>query len=518
MDCLFKLSLFHIIILCFVFCVFCDQPSVKTKLGTVRGNRKTVTFRDIRKEVDEYLGIPFAKPPVGELRFKKPLPAEPFTEPLDATEFKSSCPQHSLDVSVLTVRSTNEDCLYLNVYVPVAGASDKPAGRAVMVWIYGGGFAFGSASVYEASTLASYGDVIVVTINYRVGLYGFLNIGDERAAGNMGLFDQHQALKWVNENIGAFGGDNSRVTIFGESAGGTSVSMQSVYPPNRGLFQNAICESGTITMPFVISQKDTVESAKFVAEQLGCNTDTIDTVFSCLQNADVERVINLFEEVSKDIQNTVKISFTTTADGEFVDINYREPESERLKFFQELNVISGTNGQEGLMWSMGLGGSQEQEAIDNITVTSDAMKTSFIPMMFGMNYYGKELTDPVRDLIALEYTDWENYGGNMRDAYVKLTGDLFFNVPSTELGQLHANGSNSNTWMYSFRYRLDLPLLPYPSWGKYANHGDEVAAVFGYAIDVELIHPDKKGYRPPESELDLSEIMMTAWTNFAKTG
>ena len=496
--------------------MFCEQPSVTTKLGTVRGNRKSVTFRGTTKEVDEYLGVPFAKPPVGELRFMRPVPAEPFTEPLDATKIKSSCPQQKFEN--VAVPSTNEDCLYLNIYVPVAGAPDKPAGRAVMVWIHGGGFAFGAGSVYESGTLVSYGDVIVVTINYRLGIYGFLNIGDDRAAGNMGLFDQHQALKWVNENIEAFGGDNSRVTIFGESAGGISVSMQSLYPPNRGLFQNAICESGAITMPFVSVQKDTIGSATFMAEQLECKTDTIDDVFKCLQEADVERVISLLEELTKDMRNAMKLTFITTIDGDFIDLGYREPDSERLKILQDLNFISGSNGQEGLMWLSMIAGTLEQELIDNIIVTPDDMKTKFIPMLYGMNFFGKELSDPVRDLIALEYTDWENYDDNVRNAFVKMAGDLFFNVPSTDLGQLHANGSNSNTWMYNFLPKIDLPLLPYPSWGKHSNHGDEIAAVFGYGLDVELLFPDKKGYQPPESELDLSEIMMTAWTNFAKTG
>ncbi|MBS1107986.1 MAG: para-nitrobenzyl esterase, partial [Deltaproteobacteria bacterium] len=174
-----------------------------------------------------FRGIPFAKPPVGERRFRAPEKPEPWAGLRDATRFGPSAHQPPLMLAALPgfdIGEQSEDCLYLNVYAP-AGAS--PAQRKpVMVWIHGGAFVIGSGaqSIYDGRKLARRGDVVVVTINYRLGALGFLDLGQpELAAPNAGLLDQIAALEWVRDHIEAFGGDAGNVTIFGESAGGMSV-------------------------------------------------------------------------------------------------------------------------------------------------------------------------------------------------------------------------------------------------------------------------------------------------------
>ena len=217
--------------------------------------------------VRSFLGIPYAKPPVGPRRFAAPEPAEPWAGVRDAGAFGASAPQLPMILPLpgMDVGAQDEDCLYLNVYAPAGGAAKKP----VMVWIHGGGFVIGSGSqsVYDGSRLARRGDVVVVTLNYRLGALGFLHLAElcpdlAGAVSNPGMRDQVAALEWVQRHIASFGGDPGNVTIFGESAGGMSVGTLLGMPKARGLFQRAIPQSGA-THHF-----HTPEAATQVAEAL----------------------------------------------------------------------------------------------------------------------------------------------------------------------------------------------------------------------------------------------------------
>src|SRR5271163_3591024 len=196
-----------------------------------------------------YLGIPFAAPPVGDLRWRAPQPVAPWKDVLPADKFAPGCMQTPLVSPAIGFEPIpiSEDCLYLNVWTPAKTPRDR---LAVMVWIYGGGFTTGATSIpiYNGANLAKKG-VIVVSVSYRVGALGFLAHSELSAesnghSGNYGLLDQIAGLQWVMDNIAAFGGDPKRVTIFGESAGGISVSMLTASPLAKGLFQGAISESG----------------------------------------------------------------------------------------------------------------------------------------------------------------------------------------------------------------------------------------------------------------------------------
>ena len=215
---------------------------VETRRGTVRGVAEDglAVFR----------GLPFARPPVGPLRFRPPEPPEPWAGIRDATRFGPSAAQNGALIGPLMslgIDRTGEDCLYLNVWTPRADRGRRP----VLVWIHGGAFILGSGSqtLYDGATLARRGDVVVVTINYRLGALGFLRTQDRfgqrlPATGNEGLLDQIAALEWVRDEIEAFGGDPASVTIFGESAGAMSCAILLGLPRARGLFQRAILESG----------------------------------------------------------------------------------------------------------------------------------------------------------------------------------------------------------------------------------------------------------------------------------
>jgi len=210
---------------------------VETAAGRLEGTRED--------DLAIFRGVPFAAPPVGPLRFRAPQPVEPWAGVRPATQFGLAAPQLPVDFDLidgLDVGLTNEDCLFLNVYTPGCDAARRP----VLVWIHGGAFTIGSSSqmMYDPRPLTRRGDVVVVTINYRLGALGFLQLDDEDTTANAGLLDQIAALRWVRENIAAFGGDPQSVTVFGESAGGMSVGSLLGMADAKGLFVRAIPMSG----------------------------------------------------------------------------------------------------------------------------------------------------------------------------------------------------------------------------------------------------------------------------------
>ncbi|XP_060710757.1 neuroligin-1-like [Hemiscyllium ocellatum] len=234
-------------------------PVVATNYGKLRGIRKELN-NEILGPVVQYLGVPFATPPVGGRRFQPPEAPASWPDVRNATQFAPVCPQNihgmlpevmlpvwflsNLDDVTTYIQEQSEDCLYLNIYVPVENgpltkkSDDNDAfgslededirdsgPKPVMMFVHGGSYMEGTGNMFEGSVLASYGNVIVVTINYRLGVLGFLSTGDMAAKGNYGLLDQIQALRWLSENIGFFGGDPMRITVFGSGAGASCVNL-----------------------------------------------------------------------------------------------------------------------------------------------------------------------------------------------------------------------------------------------------------------------------------------------------
>ena len=219
-----------------------NQPKTPGLLEVTGGMIQGV----VEEDMTIFKGIPFAAPPVGDLRWKAPQPVIPWEGVRMADKFGPS------PIAMFGGEDASEDCLYLNIWTPAKSSKDK---LAVMVWIYGGGFSMGSSSSYDGAALAREG-VVLVTINYRVGNLGYFAHpalsaeNTEKVSGNYGILDQIAALQWVQENIAQFGGDPEKVTIFGESAGGISVSMLCASPLAKGLFRGAISQSGSSFGPF----------------------------------------------------------------------------------------------------------------------------------------------------------------------------------------------------------------------------------------------------------------------------
>src|SRR5262245_29962164 len=241
---------------------------VNTQNGPVRGI--------VTPTMQEFLGIPYAAAPVGDLRWKPPQPHAPWDEPLDASAFGNHCPQPP---SPFGRPSVTEDCLFLNVYTPLTIDHGKPHRHPVMVWIHGGALFLGESDDYDPTRLLGAGDVIVVTINYRLGALGFLAHpalsaeSPHHASGNYGLMDQQFALQWVQRNIANFGGDPDNVTVFGQSAGGLSVQTHLASPTAANLFHKAIVESGAYSLaqpPLAVAE---ARGAAF-ATLVGCSDQT----------------------------------------------------------------------------------------------------------------------------------------------------------------------------------------------------------------------------------------------------
>ncbi|XP_027372149.1 carboxylesterase 3 isoform X2 [Bos indicus x Bos taurus] len=270
------------------------QPEVDTPLGRVRGRQVGVKGTD--RLVNVFLGIPFAQPPLGPHRFSAPRPAESWEGVRDASRAHAVCPQdpERMNNSRFTLDGKHqtfpisEDCLILNIYSPAEAPSG--AGRPVMVWFHGGSLVTGTATSHDGSALAAYGDVVVVTVQYRLGFLGFFSTGDKHAPGNWGFLDVMAALRWVQGNITPFGGDFNSVTIFGESSGASVVSALVLSPLAAGLFHRAIAQSGIITVPGLLDPNPWL-LAQTLADSLACNSDSSAEMVQCLRQKTIKEMI-----------------------------------------------------------------------------------------------------------------------------------------------------------------------------------------------------------------------------------
>lgn len=265
-----------------------------TKLGPVGGRRIQV----LGTTIEEYRGIPYAEPPVGELRFKPPVPAQAWDGTLDASSRRTGCPQRrARDGAGLMGGDLEygEDCLHLNIWT-----AEGHRKRPVLVWIHGGGFNYGSASYdnYTGSVIAAKTGLVVASLNYRLGVLGFLNADTPEAPGNVGLLDQNLALKWIRKNIRNFGGDPTRITLIGESAGAMSVHAHLLSPMSRGLFRRAITMSGAMGTPdFSDPVHRSVSKGDAVAAIVGCRSADVtldsqpDSVIACLRNKSADELV-----------------------------------------------------------------------------------------------------------------------------------------------------------------------------------------------------------------------------------
>jgi len=258
-----------------------EEIVLKTNKGNVRGKRLDTDQGDYYYS---FRGIRYAQAPVGKLRFMDPVEVEPYAEEFDATEDGMNCPQWMVGAGEVM---GDEDCLNLNVYTPKVDKKKRP----VMVYIHGGAFITGggSSSTFGAAYIVE-NDVVLVTMNYRLGALGFMATADKAISGNMGVKDQIVALKWVQANIANFGGDPNQVTIFGDDAGGASVSIHMMSPESKGLFANAFVNGGNVLCD-IFQQTNPQEAAVELASRLDCTSEKGEDILRCLSTQTQQAIV-----------------------------------------------------------------------------------------------------------------------------------------------------------------------------------------------------------------------------------
>ncbi|KAL2093079.1 hypothetical protein ACEWY4_010391 [Coilia grayii] len=471
-------------------------PLVSVRNGTLRGASMTVKGSD--RLVQQYLGIPFARPPLGPLRLSAPQPAESWEGERDATQQPPMCPQPLTIVSHIAKVMANqfslpgmsEDCLYLNVYTPATpSTTDK---LPVMVWIHGGALYLGGATQFDGSVLAAYQNVVMVIIQYRLGILGYFSTGDKHAQGNWGLLDQLAALQWVQENIENFGGDPNSVTIAGQSAGGISASMLLLSPLAKGLFHRAIFQSGASTLESY-STRDPMVHAQMVANAMGCECNSTELLVQCMREKSVEDLVHVSQKLP--------IFRGATIDGEF--LTALPEEVLQGKDFNKVPVIVGvTNHEFGWLLPFGVVADGWEKGMDRVAV----MKELAIHLPPSMSTEAKEL-------VVDEYFKDAHTPQDMRDQFTEIVGDYWMVVPAVKEARYYLD-VGAPVYMYEFSHRPEAYEYTRPSFVK-ADHADELMFIFGACFWNGHIRVTGK---ITEEENQLCKTLMAYWANFMRTG
>lgn len=460
----------------------CSKPVVQTEtpLGPVRGF--------VAQGSETYLGIPYAKPPLAELRWRPPQPVVPWQDVLDATDLPPSCPQFAPPFNMLM---GDEDCLYLNIWTPQR-KPDKP--MPVMVWIHGGGFTAGKAAytAQDGQKLAAQSNSVVVAMNYRLGVFGFLADGDLSAedanhpvSGNYGIEDQAAALRWVRDNIAAFGGDPDKVTIFGQSAGGVSVCAQLSSPASAGLFQRAIIQSGPCATP--LSELDAVSVlGQRLSEGLGC--DDAEDRLACMRSKPADDVAEVLPPDPSFAFGEGYTVWWPVLDGKII------PEQFDAAFnagrFNKVPIINGATLDEGslIVW----------------------LSHNFLFQPLQADQYLGRLEYLVGDRHTAELVAAQYPLANYADPFEALTeafSDGFFNCQTRTITK--ALSRHVPVWAYQFDYR-EAPFFV-PGTDLKAFHSAEIQYIFANPMSVT-----QSGFEGEQAEL--SRVMMGFWGQFARAG
>ena len=467
-------NLFKILFALLLITVSCSADKPVTVVSVEGGKVEGV----VENNITVFKGIPFAQPPVGDLRWKAPQPVKKWEGVLKANKFAPACPQMKLKYPGFIPPPSSEDCLYLNVWTPAKSSGEK---LPVMVWIYGGGFAMGATSspAYSGDQLANHG-VILVSIAYRVGPLGFMAHPEltaeasNKVSGNYGLLDQIEGLKWVQKNIKAFGGDPAKVTIFGESAGAESVSILAASPLTRGLFRGAISESGGSFSP--------VKSARVPdCMQLLAGAENLGVEFMKRMGANNLGELRKFSpDKWLDDPMAQMGGFWPVVDGYVIA-------GDQYKLYEEgkyndVAVIIGTNSDEGSMFVRAVPADQY--------------------LQYAAAHFG-----PVSDKILKLYPV-DSLTGTYRPL-ADIFRDGVFAWPSWCWAKLQTKTGKSKVFVYYFDEFNKEPMYPGGPVPAGAAHGSEIAYVFGHL-------GQNANIKVTDEQRALSEQMAKYWTNFAK--
>ncbi|XP_059052235.1 venom carboxylesterase-6-like [Achroia grisella] len=471
-------------------------PVVNIADGVIQGVWKTSTKG---RTFASFFGIPYAQPPINENRFKDPQQPTPWSGVRDATQGPPNCLQYEPSVRNVT---GNEDCLYVNVYTPNLNPG-KP--MPVMVFIHGGAYMYGNGFHYGPFFLMDK-DLVVVTIQYRLGPLGFLSTGDSVLPGNLGLKDQAFALHWIKKNIAAFGGNPENVTLTGHSAGASSVHYHLLSPLSRGTFANAIAYSGSAFAPWAFSGK-LVEKSKILASLVGCPTNSSQAMVDCLTDKPGEELasaqvhfmgwkIQLFTEFGPTIE---------PRDSKNPFLKQHPFEATRSGDISRVPLITSVTSEEGLYPAAAY---LNPDLLPELEAHWDTLAAT----IFQYNdTIPEEQHATVSAKIKKYYLDGKPVSQETYPQLVQALSDRLFSVDVGKLADTYARASQQPVYLYRYSFRGEKSFTTFLTH-NYNNYGVSHADDLFHIFHVGPMHGTTS------DDLQMNEIMLDMLYSFASTG
>ncbi|XP_050072997.1 juvenile hormone esterase-like [Anopheles maculipalpis] len=479
-----------------------NRANVILKYGTVSG---VVEKLPDGNDFYAFRGIPYAKAPVGEHRFKPPEPLMKFPSPvLDCSTERDTC----VAKNPFNQRwQGSENCLHLNVYTPQMHRSG--ARLPVMVFIHGGAFKYGSGNsdCYSPEYLLEQ-NVVVVTFNYRLGALGFLHLPSQGIEGNAALKDQYQALRWVSENISHFNGDPNNVTLFGESAGAISVHLHLLSPQSTQYFHKAICQSSVALADYAVPN-DTLGNSRRLARLINPTASTDPEILQTLQTAHAKQLAELCDRtpVEDEKRGTILMPFRPVVDG---------PAEDPIVPLHPITAMSTPGLVPDIPLLLGYNDREGGTFLTHITKYPDLYRNDMermIPRTLNVRHGSPEAKALARNIETFYYGK-EGYSPRKINECANLMSDFSFAIVMRITAELHARYQHrSPLYFYRFEYDGELNLykkyLPFPITGAY--HADEL----GYLFRMRM---NPKEVLPQSNEARVRRYMCRMWTNFARYG
>ncbi|XP_041458995.1 cholinesterase 2-like isoform X1 [Lytechinus variegatus] len=504
----------------------CKAPTIHAGSSTIEGSCSTFHANElgVKRQVASYRGLRYAKPPVGRRRFTPPE-LHDLDLKVDGNSGGPSCPQGPHPV-YNTESGSEEDCLFLDVFVPLP---QREVPLAVLVWLHGGGFMYGAGTVPMLSPLplVALGDVIVVTINYRLGALGYLTTGDNIIPPNLGIMDQITALNWIRKYISAFGGDPNRVSLFGDSAGSASIHIHLMSPLSSGLFHRAIMQSGASTSSWARSPDLATarNRAHTLGRLVGCGeVPSSAQLLECLEQIPAHEIVAKQQLVLADMGDSADIAFLPVID--HVVIPDTPDTVGKMGSYNNVSLIVGANTDEGMMAMMKL----FPKAITTPTVTRQELRHYMSTVIKVEDSILQDLIELVYDVDIHEnpshtnrmYSDrgqnedeylseYMNDGTlNVFDKLNDIVGDMTMFCPTIAVADFAAD-AGLKVYRYHMTHRPSQSFWRPLTWTR-VNHGENLLFVFG----VHFL-PHLNWTLTPE-EVNMTSHIIQYWTNFASSG
>ncbi|XP_046420449.1 esterase E4-like isoform X1 [Neodiprion fabricii] len=483
------------------------EPILSTPLGRIRG---VVSMAENGRSFNAFLGIPYARPPLGDLRFTPPVTPYRWYGVLNATRDGPICSQRDFlgDPSLLL---GSEDCLYLNIYTPKLPSEHGHYALPVMIWIHGGSWLWwsGTSRHFNPARLMNK-DLILITINYRLGWLGFLSTEDAVVPGNNGLKDQAAAIKWVSENIGAFGGDPQRITVAGQDTGAVSAHLHMFSPLTKDLITSVISHSGSAFAPSALSYPgEALRKTKSLAEANACPTESNPEMIACLRKLDVEQITTtdaILYVWNGQPSVPLRAVVEGTVEGAFL---VEHPESTVEKGNQaNISMMVGTVRDEGAVITSPL-----MFGTTTLSAIADNFRAAFPAIFVYEEYYSERAKNDISDAIKSHYFGDGRISATSVSDLQKAATTRLFSRPVNWIAEKQR--VNNTIYLYQMNYRGSLSFSKIYGAGILdmgVCHGDDLL----YLFDFHSLF--RRSIGSTEEERVMKETISELWYNFVATG